>query len=208
MYSDVTDLINQYDSSIDIVYSDREFQNLIQKKYCKVLYWPRDFEANTSYLIINNNNMLGYNTIQEAINSFATYQGDSLLVKPGTYQENIVITKPVTLTSQNSSTTIIDGSGSGTVLTIATDNVTINGFTLQNSDSLGAGILLENAHNCRVINNTVINNYEGIVLDNSSGNVLKENNIYHNSYNLVLKNSSQNDIDTSNKVDGKPYTSG
>jgi parallel beta-helix repeat protein len=152
--------------------------------------------------------MLGYNTIQEAINSFATYQGDSLLVKPGTYQENIVITKPVTLTSQNSSSTIIDGSGSGTVLTIATDKVTINGFTLQNSDSLGAGILLENAHNCRVINNTVINNYEGIVLDNSSGNVLKENNIYHNSYNLVLKNSSQNDIDTSNKVDGKPYTSG
>lgn len=208
MYSDVTDLINQYDSSIDIVFSDREFQNLIQNKYCKVLYWPRDFEANTSYLIVNDNNMLGYNTIQEAMNSFATYQGDSILVKPGTYQENIVITKPVTLKSQNSSTTIIDGSGSGTVLTIATDNVTINGFTFQNSGSLGAGILLENAHICAVINNTVINNHEGIVLDNSSDNVLKGNNIYHNSYNLVLKNSSPNDIDTSNKVDGKPYTSG
>src|SRR5271169_382705 len=49
MYSDVTSLVNQYNSSIDIVYSDPEFQNSIQSKYSKILYWPKDFETNFVY---------------------------------------------------------------------------------------------------------------------------------------------------------------
>ena len=101
MYMDVTSLINQHNSSVDIVYSDPEFQNSIQTKYCKILYWPRDFETNNSYQVTNINNGLGYNSIQAAISSFATYQGATISVKPGMYQENIVIAKPVSLISQN-----------------------------------------------------------------------------------------------------------
>lgn len=210
MYSDVTGLLDQYNSSLDIVYGDQEFQNLIQSMYSKVLHWPKNFETNASYPVINVNNGLGYSSIQEAISSYATYAEDTISVKPGTYKENIVITKPVSLISQNKNNTIIDGSRNGTTLTIASDNVTVSGFTIQNgsnlSGTMGAGILLDSAHNCKVINNNVTNNYEGIVLDNSSDNVLKGNSIYHNTYNLVLQNSSPNDVDASNIVDGKPYT--
>jgi parallel beta-helix repeat protein len=213
MYNDVTSLLNQYNSNIGIVYGDPEFQNSIQSKYSKVLYWPKNFEANTDYPVVNLNNGLGYNTIQEAISSYATYAGDTISVKPRTYQENIVITKPVALTSQNKGNTMIDGSGKGAALTIASDNVTVTGFTVQNggnlSGAMGAGILLQNSNNCTITNNTVTNNYKGIVFDNSSDNVLKGNNIGDNMFNLVFLNASTtNNIDTSNIVDGKPYTNG
>jgi parallel beta-helix repeat protein len=212
MYNDVTILLNQYDSGLDIVYSDQGFQNSIQSKYSKVLRWPQNFETNINFSVTNLNNGLGYNTIQEALSSYATYAGDTIFVKPGTYHENIVITKSVSLTNQNQDPAIIDGSGNDTALTIVSDNVTMTGFIVQNDGNLsalvGAGILLLNAHNCTVTNNTVHNNYAGIVIANSSGNVLRRNNISDNMVNLVLMNTSSNDIDSSNIVDGKPYTVG
>jgi parallel beta-helix repeat protein len=212
MYSDVTNLINQYKSSIDIVYSDPQFQSSIQSKYSEILYWPKDFETNNNYSVIDLNNGLGYNSIQEAISSFATYEGDTILVKPGTYQENIVITKPVSLISQNKNPTIIDGAKNGTVLSIACDNVTVTGFTLQNggnfSTGTGEGILLHNAHNCSLIGNTVTNSYNGIVLNDSFNNVFRNNTMSDNKFNFGVSASNItnyiNNVDTSNSVNGKP----
>jgi parallel beta-helix repeat protein len=212
MYSDVTSLINQYNSSIDIVYSDPQFQSSIQSKYSKILYWPKDFETNINYPVIDLNNGLGYNSIQEAISSFATYAGDTILVKPGTYQENIVITKPVSLITQNKDTTIIDGAKNGTALTIVSDNVTVTGFTVQNggnfSAGTGEGILLDNAHNCSLIGNTVTNSYNGIFLNDSFNNVLRNNAMSNNKFNFGVSASNItnyiNNVDTSNSVNGKP----
>lgn len=165
-----------------------------------------------SYQIIDVNNSLGYNTIQDAISSFATYEGDTILVKPGTYEQNINVTKPVSLTSQNKDTTIIEGLDNGAALTITTDNVVVTGFTIKNSgypsSTVGTGILLENANNCTIIDNVITNNYIGILLNNSNDNVFRSNKISGNIYNLILQNSSPNDIDASNIVDVKPYTNG
>jgi parallel beta-helix repeat protein len=212
LYSDAQNLLNQYNSSLDIVYSDLQFHNTIQSTYSTVLYWPQDFETDVSYQIIDVNNSLGYDTIQDAISSFATYEGDIILVKRGIYEQNINVTKPVSLTSQNKDTTIIEGLDNGAALTIATDNVVVTGFTIKNggypSSTVGTGILLENAHNCTVIDNIITNNYIGILLNNSNDNVFRSNKISGNIYNLILQNSSPNDIDSSNIVDGKPYTNG
>jgi parallel beta-helix repeat protein len=210
MYIDVIGLLNKYNSSLDIVYGDPQFRSAIQKAYSKVLYWPQDFETGLSYPVMDVNNSLGYNTIQDAISSLATYERDNVLVKPGTYQENIAVTKPVTLTSQNKDITIIDGLDNGTALTIAADNVAVTGFTIKNggypSSSVGTGILLENAHNCAVTDNIITYNYVGILLNNSTDNVFRSNEISGNTYNLILQNSSPNDIDASNIIEGKPYT--
>jgi parallel beta-helix repeat protein len=212
LYSDAQNLLNQYNSSLDIVYSDPQFHNTIQSTYSKVLHWPQDFETDVSYQIIDANNSLGYDAIQDAISSFATYEGDTILVKPGTYEQNINVTKPVSLTSQNKDTTIIEGLDNGAALTIATDNVVVTGFTIKNSgypsSTVGTGILLENVNNCTVIDNIITNNYIGILLNNSNDNVFRSNKISGNIYNLILQNSSPNDIDSSNIVDGKPYTNG
>ena len=212
MYSDITNLINQYKSSIDIVYSDPEFQSSIQSKYSKILYWPNDVETNINYPVTDLNNGLGYTSIQGAISSFATYEGDTILVKPGTYQENIVITKPVSLISQNKNATIIDGEKNGTVLTIASDNVTVSGFTVENggnfSAGTGEGILLKNANNCSLIGNTVTNSYNGIFLNDSFNNILSNNTMSNNKFNFGVFASNItnyiNNIDTSNSVNGKP----
>ena len=55
------------------------------------------------------------------------------MVNLGTYQENVAITKPVTLTTENKNATIIESRMNGTALTIDADNVTVAGFTLKNA---------------------------------------------------------------------------
>jgi parallel beta-helix repeat protein len=212
LYYDITNLLNQSGSKLDIVYSDPQFQSAIQSSYSKILYWPQDFEKGVGYPVTDANNSLGYNTIQDAISSFATYEGDNVLVKPGTYQENVVVTKPVTLTSQNKDATTIEGLDNDTALTIATDNVTATGFTIKNigypSSMVGTGILLENAHDCTVTDNIVTDNYIGVLLNNSTDNVFRSNEISGNTYNLILQDSSPNDIGASNTIQGEPYTTG
>ncbi len=125
LYNDVTSLVNQYNSSLNIVYNDAQFQNATQSKYSKIMYWPKDFESNTTYPVTDQNNGLGYISIQEALSSYATYQNDTILVKPGTYQENFEVTKPFVLTTQNNQTHSFAGSGYTIALTLESGHLTI-----------------------------------------------------------------------------------
>ncbi|MCG2431873.1 nitrous oxide reductase family maturation protein NosD [Aequorivita sp. F64183] len=68
-------------------------------------------------------------SIKEAVKQAA--EGDSILVKKGVYKEaNIKIDKGITLIGENLPT--IDGQEKGEVITIGTDNVTIDGFKIIN----------------------------------------------------------------------------
>ena len=90
-----------------------------------------------------------YPTIQQGID--ACSDGDTVLVQPGTYVENInfnghniVLGSMFLTTGDNSyiSTTVIDGNGSGSVVTFENgeDNaVVITGFTIQNGFSMEGG---------------------------------------------------------------------
>ena len=55
-----------------------------------------------------------YHTIQEAMNHATS--GDIIFVHNGTYYENIVIDKSVSLIGENRNLTIIDGEGAGSVI--------------------------------------------------------------------------------------------
>ncbi|MES2393269.1 MAG: DUF1565 domain-containing protein, partial [Acidobacteriota bacterium] len=79
-----------------------------------------------------------YTTIQSAINAAAN--GDTVLVAPGTYFENLMIDgKEITLRSTaGAATTIIDGAQRGIVLTIEHTTslaTTVDGFTIRNGNS-------------------------------------------------------------------------
>jgi parallel beta-helix repeat protein len=73
-----------------------------------------------------------YLTIQEAINN--ANERDTIFVRNGTYHEHVLVDKTVSLTGENKNTTIIDGNQAGTVVTVTADNVSINGFTIQNGE--------------------------------------------------------------------------
>ena len=209
MYTDITDLLNQKGSKIDIVYSDPQFQQTIKKAYGNVQNWPVDFEKGVSYPVTDLNNSLGYSTIQDALSSFATYQGATVHVNAGTYQEGVTVSKPVVLEGEGGNKTTIQANGYG-ALEVLADNVTVSGFTLKNEAIVmsrvpGTGLQLQDAHGCLITNNLIANNYYGVVLVNSTANIFRNNIINTNSYSLVFQNSSPNDIDASNIVNGQPY---
>jgi nitrous oxidase accessory protein NosD len=75
-----------------------------------------------------------YPTIQGAINAAA--DGDTVLVAPGTYVENLLISRPLTLRSTaGAESTTIDGGAVGPVMVVrgtGAEVVTVSGFTLTN----------------------------------------------------------------------------
>jgi nitrous oxidase accessory protein NosD len=74
-----------------------------------------------------------YWNIQDAIN--ASNDSDIIQVWYGTYNEHIVINKSLTVESRDGTgDTFIDGMGSGVVVDITSDNVTFEGFTVQNGE--------------------------------------------------------------------------
>jgi len=71
-------------------------------------------------------------TIQQGIN--AASPGDTVYVRSGTYYEHVTIGKSLTLQGEDKDTTVIDGGGSGSVIYITANYVTISGFKVTNGE--------------------------------------------------------------------------
>lgn len=119
-----------------------------------------------------------YPTIQEVINH--ANDGAAVFVRKGTYLENLVINKSLSLVGENWENTIVDGNSLGNVTEITKSNVTISGFTIQNSgDSQESNGIIVTAQigNCNIRGNRLLNNHHGMTLWNSSGNRVFGNNV-------------------------------
>ena len=80
-------------------------------------------------------------TIGHAIE--AAVSGDSIIVAPATYTENLSISKSLNILGSDAATTTVDGGGSGTVVTVSSisGQVTLSGMTIRNgAASTGGGI--------------------------------------------------------------------
>lgn len=71
-------------------------------------------------------------TIQSAIGKASS--GDTVNVAAGTYYEHVTIGKSLTLQGADRETTVIDGGGSGDVIYVSADYVTISGLTATNGN--------------------------------------------------------------------------
>ncbi len=207
MWFDVNNYVNEYGSRLDIVYNDEAFNDAAKNSYSQIIYWAR---SNTSdnFPVHNLNTTMGYATIQEAINSGATFSGHVISIKPGTYRENLVVNKTLSIVGEDKATTIIDGGNRGSAVKITQNNVKLTGFTIKNSGTnQAAGIFLSQVSMCNITDNVVTQNYYGIILNYSDGNLLRNNELSSNVYGLGLDGNESsgfsNDIDTSNTVNGK-----
>jgi parallel beta-helix repeat protein len=126
-----------------------------------------------------------YTSIQAAIDNATP--GDTIYVWAGTYYENVVVNKTVSIIGNGSKDTIIDGGGVEDVVKITADWVNVSGFKLINSGNKyspipDSGIKLKNVHNVSVLNNNCSFNTVGIFLEWSTSNTILNNNLYSNNY--------------------------
>jgi nitrous oxidase accessory protein len=78
--------------------------------------------------------------------------GSTVNVSSGTYNETVNINKTVTLVGN--CFPVIDGGGSGTLLTIAASNVSVTGLTIQNA---GTGVLISSGSHNSIRFNNILN---------------------------------------------------
>ena len=143
-----------------------------------------------------------FSTIQAAVNNAAP--GDTIFVSEGVYYENVVVNKSICLIGENKNTTIIDGKGSGVVVRVVVDNVSLSDFTIQNSgmEADEGGVSLESSFN-RISGNIVARNgLTGVYLSDSFGSQIFENIIMDNGGDGILLIRSSNNLLFNNTVTG------
>jgi len=97
-----------------------------------------------------------FDNIQDGIDT--VNKNRKVLVYNGTYYENIIINKSISIIGEDKNTTIIDGGGSGDVIYFSANWINIKGFTLQNSGDNWGNACLDITSNYNSINDNVIKN--------------------------------------------------
>jgi parallel beta-helix repeat protein len=169
------------------------------------------YKGNTLY--VGGSGEGNYTTIQSAINDAS--DGDTVFVYDDSspYYEHIVIQKTLNLIGEGRDSTVIDGMGVGSTVTINANNVKLTGFTIQNSSKANTyGIRIIGGNENIITGNIITQNYHGIVVwpedeSESNGNIISDNIIFNNSVylgtgisilksydNLVTHNTIRNNI--------------
>jgi len=146
--------------------------------------------GNTIY--VDDSGGADYTTIQDAIN--IANESDTIYVYGVIYNENIVVNKSLTLSGGGSGSTTINGEGYHT-LKVTSDNVTISGFKIKNTDgSSYACIQLWYVINCQI--NDIIAQYGGntLYLVGSNTNTIEDNTIESGNIGIFFSNSDDNII--------------
>ncbi len=118
-----------------------------------------------------------FSSLEAALNEAPI--GATILVPGGNYVGHFTITKPVKLIGVGQP--ILDGQGQGTILTVKSSDVTIQGFSLKHSGSdLGdspAGVRIDSVHNVTVTNNNFSDMEYGFYIAGSTNCHLSHNRI-------------------------------
>jgi parallel beta-helix repeat protein len=106
----------------------------------------------------------------------AASPGDTILVGPGTYKEDVIVTKSLSLLALPGKAAIIDATGLANGIfingmaampNIGVSNVTVSGFTVENANF--EGILVANAYDTTLTSNRVIDNDKSLSDDACPG---------------------------------------
>jgi len=143
--------------------------------------------------------------IQDAINNATV--GATVFVHSGTYYEDIILNKSVSLVGENRDSTVIYSVFAQYVITIPASDASVSSFTIKNSNSASDGIIISSGHNITICNDTIRDGHDGLIAYTSFGNHVSGNIIMNNSdFGIYLAFSSSNVISdntiSNNKVSG------
>lgn len=104
-------------------------------------------------------------------------QGDTIILKSGIHHERFLVNKPVILQGEEGA--IIDGGGTGSVITIVAPGVSVRGLTIRNTgDRLSegdAGIMIKKAKGIIVENNRFEDVLFGVQVRNAPDSIVRNN---------------------------------
>lgn len=159
-------------------------------------------QANAAVFTVGVNGGENYTLIQEAVNN--SQNGDTIVVSPGIYIENVNVNKEIAIISKTDAsgdrlnrTYVIGAVPENDVFSIKSNNVRITGFHIMGGPSgidayQEVGLYLEGVQNCSLSNNILMLNDVGIGLNNSQGNFLDNNQICLGSTGIILFRSNEN----------------
>ena len=170
---------------------------IILLSFITTIYPIKTCQASATTIYVDDSGGANYTTIQEAITAANT--GDTIYVYSGTYNENVEITKSLTLTGQSSSNTYIIGLASNkNTIKITADNVVVSGFKIDNNAGKSSDwncIFLQSNSGCTIDSNLVENGENGIYILSSSSNTINGNTIQNcNQKGIRLSGSDGNTI--------------
>ncbi|GAB4028088.1 hypothetical protein GCM10028773_61300 [Spirosoma koreense] len=161
-------------------------------------------------------------TIQSAINDPVTVNGDVIEASNGTFNEDVLITKSITLQGESRNGTIVKGllkdgtpataAASARTIIVATDNVTVKNLTITrdyggnqagwNASQKTEGIIIENKDNLTIDNVLVVDNRNGVYLHNTKNSVVKNSEVIANRTGFQVWGPLDNDQIINNIITG------
>ncbi|MBS3778254.1 MAG: right-handed parallel beta-helix repeat-containing protein, partial [Candidatus Thermoplasmatota archaeon] len=180
--------------------------------------WYVDDNANFPFLGTEKH---PFSSINEAI-SIAN-DDDQLYIYNGTYHENIVINKGITLYGESNENTIIKNVGYAHTISLNVDDIAIMNLNITNKNAPHTainiisnnnmiiknqishcenyGIIIFQSMNNYIHKNTIsFNGNNGILVEYSSSNIISENNLTSNKRDAINIHNSMNDEINNNKI--------
>jgi len=135
-----------------------------------------------------------HDNIQDAID--ASTDGDEILIFEGTYYENIVVNRSLTITGNGTAYTTIDATMSGTGILVGSNMTEISGIAIRNASGKSgfAGVRVRSDENT-LVNCSISECQNGIVLSGSDGNYIANMTINATVKGISMIGSNNNSIE-------------
>jgi parallel beta-helix repeat protein len=186
--------------------------------FMALLIWLMPIDGARTY-IVDDSGFANYDTIQEAV--IAASNGDTIYIKPGEYNEEVILNRSLTLMplTGEDGPIILKGNGLETGITITAEGCSLQGLTIQDfsgpaiyiqSDrntikenvfkNSNPAMLVRGSHENLIAENAMMDCQGAVALwENSTNNLVTENNIVGCNISIVVREAADNKI-LSNKI--------